>query len=79
MRQWACRARRILTLAAGCEEVQAVLADGDAKNDLKLVSFGIGLDDFPLLTAKAAVKTLIDHGFDVVYGEIEGGHTWLNR
>jgi enterochelin esterase-like enzyme len=57
---------------------RAVLDNADARNGLQLVWFGIGKEDFLLQTAKATVKTLTNHGFDVVYRETEGGHTWIN-
>ena len=57
---------------------QAVLDDADAKSRLKLVWFGIGKDDFLLKTAQVTVDVLKKHGFEVVYQETDGGHTWLN-
>ena len=48
------------------------------KKGLKLVWFGIGKDDFLLKTAVGTVDMLKKHGFDVVYKETAGGHTWLN-
>jgi enterochelin esterase-like enzyme len=48
------------------------------KRDLDLVWFSTGKDDFLLDTTKATVAMLKKHGFDVVYEESAGGHTWIN-
>jgi enterochelin esterase-like enzyme len=48
------------------------------KRDLDLVWFSTGKDDFLLDTTKATVAMLEKHGFDVVYEESAGGHTWIN-
>jgi enterochelin esterase family protein len=54
------------------------LDDAAAKRDLELVWFSTGKDDFLLGTTKATVAMLEKHGFDVVYEESAGGHTWIN-
>jgi enterochelin esterase-like enzyme len=54
------------------------LDDAAAKRDLSLVWFSTGKDDFLLDTTKATVAMLEKHGFDVVYEESAGGHTWIN-
>ena len=56
----------------------AQLDDAAAKRDLQLVWFSTGKDDFLLGTTKATVAMLKKHGFDVVYEESKGGHTWIN-
>jgi enterochelin esterase-like enzyme len=56
----------------------AQLDDGALKRDLELVWFSTGKDDFLLDTTKATVAMLEKHGFDVVYEESSGGHTWIN-
>ena len=56
----------------------AQLDDGALKRDLELVWFSTGKDDFLLDTTKATVAMLEKHGFDVVYEESAGGHTWIN-
>jgi len=48
------------------------------KRDLDLVWFSTGKDDFLLDTTQATVAMLKKHGFDVVYEESAGGHTWIN-
>ena len=57
---------------------RAALDDAAAKRDLELVWFSTGKDDFLLDTTKATVAMLEKHGFDVVYEESAGGHTWIN-
>ena len=57
---------------------RAQLDDAAAKRDLQLVWFSTGKDDFLLGTTKATVAMLEKHGFDVVYEESAGGHTWIN-
>jgi enterochelin esterase-like enzyme len=54
------------------------LDDTKLKEGLKLVWFATGRDDFLLGTSKATVKTLQNHGFNVVFKESLGGHTWNN-
>jgi enterochelin esterase family protein len=54
------------------------LDDSELKRDLELVWFSTGKDDFLLDTTKRTVAMLEKHGFDVVYEESAGGHTWIN-
>jgi enterochelin esterase family protein len=56
----------------------APLDDAALKRGLSLVWFSTGKDDFLLDTTKATVAMLEKHGFDVVYEESAGGHTWIN-
>jgi len=56
----------------------AQLDNGGLKRGLSLVWFSTGKDDFLLDTTKATVAMLTKHGFDVVYEESAGGHTWIN-
>jgi enterochelin esterase family protein len=42
------------------------------------VWFGTGKEDFLVKTSKATVEMLKGHGFDLVYRESDGGHTWIN-
>lgn len=53
-----------------------VLGDASLKQGLKLVWFATGKEDFLLETSRATVAMLKKHGFDVVYRETEGAHTW---
>jgi enterochelin esterase family protein len=55
-----------------------VLDDAELNNDLKLLWFATGKDDFLVRTTEATVDMLKSHGFDVTYRETEGGHTWIN-
>jgi enterochelin esterase family protein len=57
---------------------RAQLDDAAAKRGLSLVWFSTGKDDFLLETTRATVAMLEKHGFDVVYEESAGGHTWIN-
>jgi enterochelin esterase family protein len=60
------------------EQHRAVLDDPKAKKGLELFWFATGKDDFVVETSRATVEMLKKHGFDVVYKETAGGHTWAN-
>jgi enterochelin esterase family protein len=60
------------------EKHKEALDDKAAKEGLKLFWFATGDQDFLLGTTRATVEMLRKHGFDVVYEETGGGHTWLN-
>ncbi len=55
-----------------------VLDNAELKKELRLVWFATGRDDFLLSTTEGTVEMLKEHGFDVVFKESDGGHTWLN-
>jgi enterochelin esterase family protein len=55
-----------------------VLNDASLRDGLEYFWFAIGDEDFLLDTAVASVDMFRDHGFDVVYHESGGGHTWMN-
>jgi enterochelin esterase family protein len=57
---------------------RAQLGDTASKRGLELVWFSTGKDDFLLDTTKATVAMLEKNGFDVIYEESAGGHTWIN-
>ncbi len=57
---------------------QKVLDDASLKKGLRLFWFATGKEDFLLETSRATVDVLRRHGFDVVYHETDGGHTWIN-
>jgi enterochelin esterase family protein len=59
------------------ERNKDVLDDAKLKAGLKLVWFGTGKDDFLIETSRATVDMLKKHGFDVVFKETSGAHTWL--
>src|SRR5204862_6880884 len=61
------------------EELQrAKLEDAKLKKVLKLFWFATGKDDFLVEASRATVAMFKKHGFDIVYMETEGGHTWIN-
>jgi enterochelin esterase-like enzyme len=60
------------------EKNKAALDDAKLKKGLKLVWFATGKEDFLLRTSQATVEMLKRHGFDVVYKETKGAHTWIN-
>jgi enterochelin esterase family protein len=61
------------------EEQNAKALDNPAlKKGLKLFWFSTGKEDFLLKTTQSTVELFRKHGFNVVYEESEGGHTWLN-
>jgi enterochelin esterase family protein len=60
------------------ERHRAALDDARMKKGLRLFWFATGKDDFVVETSRATVEMLKKHGFDVVYEETAGGHTWLN-
>ncbi len=56
----------------------AVLDDPKIKEGFELFWFATGKDDFLLPTTRATVEMFKKHGFDVVFKESAGGHTWDN-
>jgi enterochelin esterase-like enzyme len=60
------------------EQHRAALDDAGRKKGLKLVWFATGKDDFLVATSRATVEMLKKHGFDVIYKESPGAHTWTN-
>ncbi len=60
------------------EQNKDVLDKAELKKGLKLVWFATGKDDFLVGTSRATVDMLKKHGFDVVYNETSGAHTWIN-
>jgi enterochelin esterase-like enzyme len=60
------------------EQHAKTLDDPALKNGLKLVWFATGKDDFLIDTSRATVAMLKKHGFDVVFEESAGAHTWTN-
>jgi enterochelin esterase-like enzyme len=60
------------------ERNKKYLDDQKQKDGLELIWFATGKDDFLLETSRATVKALKNHGFNVVYKETSGGHTWSN-
>ncbi|MGD0200204.1 MAG: alpha/beta hydrolase-fold protein [Bryobacteraceae bacterium] len=60
------------------EQHAAELDNAAAKRGLRLLWFGTGADDFLIGTTRATVDMLKKHGFQPVYQESPGGHTWIN-
>jgi enterochelin esterase-like enzyme len=60
------------------EQHKTALDDAALKEGLKLVWFATGKDDFLIETTRKTVDMLKAHGFDVVFQESAGGHTWIN-
>ncbi len=50
----------------------------ESKKGLKLVWLSTGKDDFLVQISHSTVDLLKKYGFNPVYEESEGGHTWLN-
>jgi len=48
------------------------------KQELKLVWFATGKEDFLVETSRTTVEMLKRHKFAVLYNETPGGHTWIN-
>ena len=59
------------------ERHQSKLDDAKLKKGLKLFWFATGKDDFLVETSRATVAMFKKHGFDVVYRETDGAHTWI--
>lgn len=60
------------------EQHEEALDNAEAKKGLKLLWFATGTDDFLIGTSRATVDMFKKHGFDVVFKESPGGHTWIN-
>ncbi len=59
------------------ERHKEALDNAELKKGLRRVWFATGREDFLLRTSQATVEMLKNHGFDVVYRETEGAHTWI--
>jgi enterochelin esterase-like enzyme len=56
----------------------AELDDPSARKSLKLFWFSTGRDDMLLSTTKATVELFKKHGYEPVFQESAGAHTWTN-
>ncbi|PYI85587.1 MAG: esterase, partial [Verrucomicrobia bacterium] len=54
------------------------LDNAKLKKGLKLVWFATGKDDFVIENSRRTVAMLKGHGFDPVFKETSGAHTWIN-
>jgi enterochelin esterase family protein len=55
-----------------------MLDDPALKKGTRLLWFATGKDDGLITTTTATVELLKKHGFNPVYKETPGGHTWIN-
>jgi enterochelin esterase-like enzyme len=60
------------------EQNKATLDNPALKKDLKLFWFSTGKDDSLITTSKATVEFFKQHGFNAVFEESPGAHTWIN-
>jgi enterochelin esterase-like enzyme len=60
------------------EQNLAKLDNAELKNGLKLLWFSTGKDDFLINTTRSTVELFKKHGFNPVFIETSGGHTWIN-
>ena len=60
------------------EEQHTADLDNPAKKGLRLLWFSTGVDDGLMPTTKATVAMLKKHGFEPVFKESPGAHTWIN-
>jgi enterochelin esterase-like enzyme len=60
------------------EQNKQKLDDPKLKKGLKLLWFATGREDFLIGTTKATIELFRKHGFDVVFKESDGAHTWIN-
>ncbi len=63
---------------AWVKQYQAKLDDANLKKGLKLLWFATGKEDFLLGSTKGTLGLLKQHGFNPIYSETTGGHTWIN-
>ena len=59
------------------EQHLATLDNAELKQGLKPFWFATGKDDFLVETSRASVEVFKKHGFNVIYQEGAGAHTWL--
>jgi enterochelin esterase-like enzyme len=59
------------------EQNLALLQNPVGKQGMKLFWFGTGKEDFLLQISRSTVNLLKKYGFNVVYEETDGAHTWL--
>jgi enterochelin esterase family protein len=60
------------------EQHTATLDNASLKKGLKLFWFATGKDDFLVANSRSTVEFFKKHGFNVVYNETSGAHTWIN-
>jgi len=60
------------------EQHKETLDNAKLKKGLKLLWLATGKDDFLIETSRATVAMFKKHGFNPVFNETAGGHTWIN-
>ncbi len=60
------------------EQHKAVLDNAPLRKDLKLFWFATGKEDRLIETSRATVEMFKKHGFEPVFLETSGAHTWIN-
>jgi enterochelin esterase-like enzyme len=60
------------------ERHKDVLDNADLKKGIKLIWMSTGKDDRLITNSRATVEILKKHGFDPVFIESPGAHTWIN-
>jgi len=60
------------------EQNKEKLDNPELKKGLKLLWFATGKEDFLIETTRTTVELFKKHGFDVVFKETDGAHTWTN-
>ncbi len=66
------------SLADWEKEHQGELDDAEWKAGLKLLWFSTGSEDFLVARTRSTVDLLKKHGYNLIYKESAGGHTWIN-
>ena len=56
----------------------AALDDANLKKGLKLIWFSTGVEDGLISSSRSTVEMLKKHGFEPVFKESPGAHTWIN-
>ncbi|MEJ2080320.1 MAG: alpha/beta hydrolase-fold protein [Acidobacteriota bacterium] len=60
------------------ERNREILDNAELKKGLKLFWFSTGRQDSLIQTSQTTVEMFRKHGFDVVFKESDGAHTWIN-
>lgn len=60
------------------EQHKKALENTGLRKGIQLLWFATGREDFLIQTSQGTVDVLSKYGFDVVYKETPGGHTWIN-
>ena len=56
----------------------AMLDNASLKKGTKLIWFSTGVDDGLIANSRSSVELLKKHGFNPVFKESPGAHTWIN-